>query len=117
VVLFIAIVGGTIPFALLGLTIGYLVPASSAPGIVNTIYLPLGFLSGLWIPLEMLPEFMRTIAQWLPAFHLGQLAVGLIGMPVRASLSSHLVALLGFSVIFAVTAVFAYQKDRVNNYA
>ena len=118
VLLFAVLVVGTVPFALLGLTIGYFAPPTSAPAIINVVYLPLGFLSGLWIPIQMLPSFMQSIAQWLPPFHLGQLAVGLIGFPLRdASLGSHSLALVGFSLIFAVTASLAWRRDRVRNYA
>lgn len=115
--LFIVLVAGTVPFALLGLTIGYLAPVNSAPAIVNTIYLPLGFLSGLWIPIEVLPRMMRSTAQWLPPFHFGQLAVSVIGIPVKGTVTSHVVALVGFSLIFGVTAIVAYRRDRVRNYA
>jgi ABC-2 type transport system permease protein len=68
---------GTIPFAAIGLLIGSLVSSSAAPAYGNLIFLPMIWLSGLFIPL---PEFMRKwVALW-PAFHLNQLALGLAGV-------------------------------------
>ena len=39
----------------------------------------MSFLSGLWIPFEALPPIVKAIAPFLPAYHLGQLALGAIG--------------------------------------
>ncbi len=38
-----------------GLYVGSLVSGSGAPAVVNIVYLPMAFLSGLWMPLKMLP--------------------------------------------------------------
>src|SRR4051812_49237201 len=46
---------GVLPFCALGLLIGSRANASAAPAMVNFIYLPMAFLSGLWMPLSMLP--------------------------------------------------------------
>ena len=50
---------GVLPFCAAGLAIGYLVGPNAAPAVVNLIYLPMGFASGLWIPIEQLPRFCR----------------------------------------------------------
>ena len=47
---------GSIPFACMGLLLALLVPFNAAPGIANMIYLPMSFLGGLWIPIEVLPH-------------------------------------------------------------
>ncbi len=41
---------GSVSFASMGLLLALLVPANAAPAIVNLIYLPMSFLSGLWMP-------------------------------------------------------------------
>ncbi len=51
---------GTVPFAAMGLLLALVVPASAASGVVNLIYLPLSFMSGLWIPLQHLPKFLQA---------------------------------------------------------
>ena len=45
------LVFGSIPFCAFGLVIGYFAKPNSAPAIVNMLYLPLSFLSGLWMPI------------------------------------------------------------------
>ena len=63
-----------IPFCTVGLAIGAWVKAQSAVAIVNLVYLPMAFLSGLWIPIAMLPSFVKDLAIIFPAYHQAQLA-------------------------------------------
>ena len=90
---------GAIPFCALGLGLGYFAGPNSAPAIVNLIYLPMAFASGLWIPFEMLPPVVKAIAPFLPPYHLGQLALGAIGAGRGAPAWSHVVALAGFTLV------------------
>src|SRR3954469_12429973 len=70
---------GVLPFCAIGLFVGTLVNGQAAPAVINLIYLPMSFLSGLWMPLTALPSAVRGIAPLWPAFHLGQLALGAVG--------------------------------------
>src|SRR5690625_3355570 len=110
-VMFATMVLGVIPFCALGLAFGYLAGPNSAPVIVNFIYLPLGFFSGLWIPLQVLPAFIQNIAPWLPTYHLGQLAL----MPLKASVIQsawpRLLYLAGFTAVFLGLAELLYRSD------
>lgn len=91
---------GTVPFAAMGLLIALLVPAAAASGIVNLIYLPMSFMSGLWIPLKYLPKFLRPIAPHLPAFHLSQLMLTVFGFQSRTyTLATHWAGLGGFTLL------------------
>ncbi|MFN0098381.1 MAG: ABC transporter permease [Gemmatimonadaceae bacterium] len=75
--LWIVLVIGTIPFTAIGLLIGALVSSSAAPAWGNMIFLPMMWLSGLFIPL---PDFLRSWVVIWPAFHLNQLALGVAGV-------------------------------------
>ncbi len=68
---------GTIPFSAIGLLLGSIVSASAAPAWGNLIFLPMMWLSGLFIPLPGSLE--KWVVVW-PAFHLNQLALGLAGV-------------------------------------
>jgi ABC-2 type transport system permease protein len=107
---------GAIPFCALGLAAGYLVGPNAAPAVVNLVYLPMGFVSGLWIPIELLPSFMKSIAPWMPAYHLGQLALKSIGAGGDAPAWTHITALAGFTVIGLVLAVWGYRRDEDRNF-
>lgn len=108
----IILIFGGLPFCLLGLTLGYLLKAESAPAVVNVIYLPLSFLSGLWIPISMLPDFLQSFATFLPPYHLSQLALKVTGQDLGGSAVQHLTMLLIFSVVFFVLAIWAYRKSQ-----
>ena len=53
---------GSICFASMGLLLALVVPANAATGIVNLIYLPMSFLSGLWMPIKFMPHWLQGIA-------------------------------------------------------
>jgi ABC-2 type transport system permease protein len=91
---------GTVPFAAMGLLIALLVPANAASGVVNLIYLPMSFMSGLWIPIQFLPKFLRPIAPYLPAFHLSQLMETIFGYQRDGSTAAaHWFGLAGFTLL------------------
>src|SRR3546814_8296581 len=46
-------VARVLPFCAIGLFIGTLVGGQGAPAVLNLLYLPMAFLSGLWLPLAM----------------------------------------------------------------
>ena len=94
---------GVLPFCALGLLIGSRVNASAAPAIVNFIYLPMAFLSGLWMPLSLLPQFISQIAPLWPAYHLSQLALAAIGHGDGTAVLPHVAMSIAFTcVCFAV---------------
>jgi len=99
---------GVLPFCAIGLFIGTLVNGQGAPAVINLIYLPMSFLSGLWMPLSILPATVRDVAPLWPAYHLGQLALGAVGETMVGSAAVHVAALA------AVTAVFlAFARRRL----
>ncbi len=97
---------GVLPFCALGLYIGTLVGGQGSPAVVNMIYLPMSFLSGLWLPLSMLPKFFGTIAPVWPPYHLAQVALQVVGKDDGSSMAIHL------GVLVAMTAVFLLLATR-----
>jgi ABC-2 type transport system permease protein len=110
------LVAGSITFCSMGMAIGYFAGPSSAPAIVNMIYLPLSFASGLWFPIQALPAFLQKIAPLLPPFHLGQLALHVIGADTRGSTVGHWEALAAFALICLGIARIGYQRDEGKSY-
>jgi ABC-2 type transport system permease protein len=95
---------GVLPFCAIGLLVGTLVSGQAAPAVINLIYLPMSFLSGLWMPLTILPGVVREIAPLWPAFHLGQLALGAVGEPAVGSVLGHIAALAAVTTLFLFLA-------------
>jgi ABC-2 type transport system permease protein len=88
---------GVVPFCALGLLVGTLIRGQGAPGLLNLLYLPMAFLSGLWFPLQMMPAFLRGLAPIWPSYHLNALSLAAVGMDDGARLP-HVLVLAGFSI-------------------
>jgi ABC-2 type transport system permease protein len=108
---------GVLPFAALAVFVGYLAKgANAASPILNLIFFPMAFGSGLFIPLSGLPKIVQDIAPFLPAYHSGELARSAIGVPSAQGELTNILALLGFTVLFLGLAVWAYKRDEGTNY-
>lgn len=94
---------GVLPFCALGMLVGTLIKGQGAPGMLNLIYLPMSFLSGLWIPLAMLPKALQQIAPIWPSYHLHQLGLAALGLEHRNVMVSFAI-LAGFAVVFFLIA-------------
>ena len=104
---------GTAPFALIGLILGLTLSDKAAPGVVNLIYLPMALLSGLWLPIHMLPTALQH-ASWIwPSYHLSQIGLKIIDMDQGYALWLHLLVLLLTSALLAVITVLAFRRLTV----
>ena len=65
---------------------------------MNLAYIPLMYLSGLFFPI---PQSIRWIALFSPAFHLNQLALHVAGAPTPLAPAINVAAMAGVTVIFA----------------
>ena len=102
--LFVVNVLGVLPFAAIGLFVGTLVSGSAAPALLNVLYLPMAFLSGLWLPLSMLPAIFGKIAPVWPAYHLSQLALKVVGHDEGGAVWLHLLVLAVVTLAFFILA-------------
>lgn len=109
--LFLILVACALPFAAIGLAIGYLAGPNSAPIIINILYLPMAFFSGLMMPLEILPQGIQNVAPWLPAYHFSQLALMPLGASRLESAWPSIAALAAYTLVFLVLAVLLYRRD------
>lgn len=110
------LVAGSVTFCALGLALGFIAGPNSAAPVVNLIYLPMGFLSGLWIPIAFLPKGVQETALWLPAYHFSQLALKVIGASRGDSAAFHIGAMAVATVLFAVIACIGYRRDEGKTY-
>ncbi|KRG38397.1 ABC transporter permease [Stenotrophomonas panacihumi] len=98
-----------LPFCAIGLLVGSFAPASAAPAVVNLVYLPMSLLSGLWMPLSVLPPVFSTLAPLWPAWHLGQLARMAVGLQAQGAAWAHVAVPL---VIAALCLLLAQRRLR-----
>ena len=106
---------GVFPFITLGFAIGYLAGPTSAIAILQLINLPMSFASGLFVPLQALPAWARTLAPYLPAYHYGQLAWATMGSPTEP-IAQSLMWLVVYTAVFVAIAVRAYYKEETKTF-
>jgi ABC-2 type transport system permease protein len=101
---------GVLPSCALGLWLGTLIKGQGAPGLINLVYLPMAFLSGLWLPLSMLPKALGKIAPVWPSLHLNALMQMAAGT-YKGNVMLHVLVLLGFTVVFLLLAARRLRRD------
>jgi ABC-2 type transport system permease protein len=100
---------GVLPFCGLGLLIGAFVKGQAAPAVINLVYLPMSFLSGVLLPLSMLPHALAQLAPLWPAYHLAQLALAAVGRSGSRP-GAHALVLAGMSAGFYLIARARLQR-------
>jgi ABC-2 type transport system permease protein len=101
---------GSLPFALVGLAIGFQTSTNTAVAILNALLMPSAILSGLWMPLSILPEFLQQLAPYLPPYHLSQIALAQI---TGDGVLDHVLALIGMTVLASALAGWSLKNARV----
>jgi ABC-2 type transport system permease protein len=110
--LVVALLAGCVPFALLGIALGYLLPPRAAVPVANVLFLPLAIAGSLWTrPTPELPRSLDLVSQLLPTRSwievLDAIATGDSPLPLH-----HVAALLGWTALFGVLAAWAYRRDE-----
>jgi ABC-2 type transport system permease protein len=95
---------GVLPFCAIGLFIGAHVGGQGSPAVVNLVYLPMSFLSGLWLPLKALPAWLSAAAPVWPSYHAGQVALKVVGMDGGGAIGGHLAVLAVVMMLFFALA-------------
>lgn len=102
---------GTLAFMALGLLAGAVSKtAEGASGFANFITLPMAFLSGSFIPLEVAPDWIQTVSTVLPLRYLNE---GMLDVLVRGEGPAAALAPMGVLLLFAlVLGVIATRTFR-----
>jgi ABC-2 type transport system permease protein len=106
----IALAFGTIPFGLLGLTIGYWLTPKGALPVANLLFLGLAFLGGLWTGAASLPEAVDSFSPVLPTRQWGEL----VWAPAldRGWEMWPWLGLVGYAAAFGLLAARGYRRDE-----
>jgi ABC-2 type transport system permease protein len=109
------VVAGTLAFMAIGLFAGAVSKTSEgATGLANLVILPMAFLSGSFIPLDVAPSWLQTVSLVFPLRYLndGMLDVMVRGEGPGAALVP-IAVLLGFAAVIALlaTRLFRWEAD------
>jgi ABC-2 type transport system permease protein len=95
-------IAGCLPFCAMGLFIGSIASAKGAPAIVNLLYLPMIYLSGILFPL---PASMHWVEIASPAYHLAQATRAAMKTPSQGAIAVHIAVLVLTTLIFTAIAM------------
>ncbi|MFC4411728.1 ABC transporter permease [Chungangia koreensis] len=101
---------GSLPFLALGVLIGFMKRVDTASGVSNAIYMILAITGGLWMPMEILPEFIQTVGKALPAYHYGNGAWSII----RGDIPNvqDILILSSYLILFMVVSNYIRRKQE-----
>jgi ABC-2 type transport system permease protein len=106
----IALVGGSLPFVLLGLAIAYWTSPKTALPAANILYLLLSYAGGLWTGPSDLPHAVRVISNYTPTRQWGDvLWPSVLNEPWSAT---HWLALAAYAAGFGAIAAWGYRRDE-----
>lgn len=109
-----ALVLGGIPFALLGIALGYWASPHAALPAANILYLLLSFAGGLWTTPRHLPPTVRAISPFVPTRQFGNLLWG--AAEGRLWRPRDWLLLAAWTLAFAVLAAWGYRRDEGRRY-
>ena len=107
----------TLPFILIGLTLGFLLNANAAIAFANIVFMGLAILGGLWIPIFVFPDTMQSIAKALPTYYLGEIALAVSGQPPSPGqgareIGGHITMVIYMTIGLTALTVFAWTRQR-----
>ena len=107
------VLAGTLTFLSIGLLAGAMTKSvDAANAISNLVVIPMAFLSGSFIPLNVAPSWLGTVSQLLPLRHLNDGMVGALARGVGpAAVLPQLAILLGFALVVTAVAVRMFRWD------
>lgn len=110
--LFVGLLLGSVPFALLGIAFGYWLPPRAAVPVANLVFFPLAVSGAFWArPPEEIPRSVDLASQCLPTRSwmeiLDSLATGDSPLPLH-----HVAALAAWGAVFFALAWWGYRRDE-----
>ena len=102
---------GSLPFAAIGLAIGYGIAADSSFALSYGIYMAMAAVGGLYVPPSVMPAGMRTAAEALPSYQLADLGWRIAGGGVPRL--GGVAVLLAWTIGASALAVLGYRRPRL----
>jgi imidazolonepropionase-like amidohydrolase/ABC-type multidrug transport system permease subunit len=114
--IFLFVCVAVIAFRSMGMIIAAVVNSAQEAGILTQIlYIPMLFLSGATFPVSIMPLWVKTVAQFLPATYLyeGMQAIMLGGQSLAANLAPLAALIVTLAVAFVVAMkLFRWEKEE-----
>lgn len=108
---FVLLTLGVLPFAALGVAIGYVFDESTAQLIFTISFVGLAILGGLWTPISQFPDALATIGRMLPSYHFANL--GWSAVAGRAPDLGDVFALVVYGAVFIGIVAWRYRATEI----
>jgi len=105
---------GLLPFAALGIVVGYLAGPDAVQALVPLVTIGLSLLGGLWVPVTQMPSVMADLARLVPSYWLGELARGALTAST-VDLTS-VAVLLAWTVVLGALAVRLFRRETARGW-
>ncbi|OKI61749.1 ABC transporter permease [Streptomyces sp. MJM1172] len=106
-----ALVLGITAFLAIGVIVGtYANTPEAVAAIANCLMVPMAFLSGSFLPLDMMPSWLRQVSRVLPLRYLNDAATGaLTGSGSLAAIGTGCAVLFGFALLFGAIGLKTFR--------
>lgn len=103
----VIVIPGSLTFISIGyMLISFVKTMEGGNGLIQVVQFPMMFLSGIFFPVEMLPDFLLPVLRILPLTYLGDaLRMVITGFPGNYSLLTDMLVLLGYLVISTMITI------------
>lgn len=100
---------GSIPFALVGLAVGFVLAPNLAQPASFLVSFSLAFAGGIFIPVDSMPHTMQQIVRWTPSYRFNQNGVDILQQNHQSAMGWAIIA--GWAIVFGALAALAYRKS------
>ncbi|NUW39235.1 ABC transporter permease [Nonomuraea rhodomycinica] len=105
-----ALLAGSLPFMLIGLFLGFLLPSKAAIGVSQVVFFPIAIVGGLFMPPQVMPEFLQALSPYAPSRGAAELVWSAATGATPGT--TGIVMLVVWTVAAALAAAWAYRRDE-----
>ncbi len=105
----------SLPFAVLGVFIGFLVSTEAAFPVVTGLMFVLGYFGGLFTPVDRMPGALQVVAHLLPSYHND--ALGLAALDGHTLAFSHWAVLIGYAAVLGLAIAWKHRAQEARGIA
>ena len=104
-----------VPFAVLGVFVGFMVTAETAYPVVTALMFLLGYFGGLFNPVSEMPHALQDVARALPTFHQSALSLDLLSNQSLAATSWLILG--GYTLVLGAALVWRHRVEEAKGLA
>ena len=105
----------SLPFAVLGVFIGFLVTTEAAFPVVTGLMFVLGYFGGLFTPVDQMPGSLQFVAHLMPSYH--QVSLAIASLDGHTLELTHWLVLTGCVAVLGLAIVWKHRVEEARGFA